>query len=48
MLAVVSEFEHLGNPFEDEGEELIAVHTKDVMSSEVVETVRTITKVGKS
>ena len=31
-----------------QGEELIAVYTKDVMSSEVVETVRIIPQVGKS
>lgn len=43
VLAVESEFEQLGNPFEEEGEELIALHTKDV-----VETVRNITQVGQS
>lgn len=48
VLAVVSEFEKLGNPFEEEGEELIALHTKDVMDSDVVETVRNITQVGQS
>ena len=48
VLAVVSEFEQLGNPFEEEGEELIALHTKDVMDSDVVETVRNITQVGQS
>ena len=34
--SVVTTFEELGNPFEEDGEELIALHTKDVMNSEVV------------
>ena len=36
--SVVITFEELGNPFEEDGEELIALHTKDVMNSEVVRT----------
>ena len=37
VLSVVSEFKDLGNPFEEQGDELIAVHTRDVMDSVVVD-----------
>lgn len=39
VLSVVSEFKELGNPFEEQGDELIAVHTRDVMDSAVVDMV---------
>lgn len=39
VLAVVSEFQQQGDPFEEEREELITLHTKDVMDSEVAEMV---------
>lgn len=47
VVSVVCAFEELGNPFEEEGEELFAIHTRDVMDSEIVETVQNIVKVGK-
>ena len=39
FLSVVSEFKELGNTFEEQGDKLIAVHTRDVMDSAVVDTV---------
>ena len=42
VLSVVSEFNELGNPFEEQGDELIAVHTRDVMDSAVVDTVQNV------
>ena len=41
-LLPVSEFNELGNPFEEQGDELIAVHTRDVMNSAVVDTVQNV------
>ena len=37
VVSVVCEFEEQGNPFEEEGEELIATHTKYVMDSAIVD-----------
>ena len=48
VLSVVSEFNELGNPFEEQGDELIAVHTRDVMDSAVVDTVQNVLQIGKS
>ncbi|XP_065060733.1 uncharacterized protein LOC135687992 [Rhopilema esculentum] len=38
---------HLLNPFEEEGEYLLAIHTKDVKSNEVIETVRNAKRIGE-
>ena len=38
----------LGNPFDKESDELIAVHTRNVMDSAVVDTVQNILQIGKS
>ena len=47
-MSVVSEFKELGNPFEEQGDELIAVHTRDIMDSAVVSTVQNVLQIGKS
>ena len=44
VLSVVSEFKELGNPYDEQGDEPIAVHTRDVMESAVVDTVQTFCK----
>ena len=44
LLSVVSEFKELGNPYDEQGDEPIAVHTRDVMESAVVDTVQTFCK----
>lgn len=46
VLNVISSFEELGNPFMEQGEELIAIHTKDIMSNDVVNTVHNVKKLG--
>lgn len=45
--SVVSSFEELGNPFKDEGNKLVALHTKDVMDAVVVDTAQNVRKVGE-
>lgn len=47
VLNVVSSFEELGNPFMEEGKELIAIHTKDVMDAAVVDTVQNAKELGE-
>ena len=48
VLSLVTEFNQLGNPFvSDESKELIQLGTKDVMTEDVVSTVKNIEKVGK-
>lgn len=46
VLNVISSIKELGNPFMEQGEELIAIHTKHIMSKDVVNTVRTVKKLG--
>jgi hypothetical protein len=46
VLNVIGSFEELGNPFMEQGEELIAIHTKDIMSNDVVNTVHNVKKIG--
>jgi len=48
VISLTSEIEEQGNPFEEEGEYLIALHNKDIMDTAVVQTVRTIIQVGQS
>ena len=48
VLSVVSEFRELGNPYDEQGDEPIAVHTRDVMDSAVVDTVQNVLQIGKS
>ena len=48
VLSVVSEFKDFGNPFEEQGNELIAVHTRDVMDSADVDTVQNVLQIGNS
>ena len=43
----VASFKELGNPFIEQGEDLFAIHTKDVKSSDVVETVRKARIIGE-
>ena len=43
----VASFEELGNPLIEQGEDLFAIHTKDVKSSDVVETVRKARIIGE-
>ena len=45
--SLISSYEEMGNPFTDEGLELIAIHTKDVMDAAVVSSVQTVSKVGE-
>lgn len=47
VVNLVSSFEELGSPFKEVGEDLIALHTKDVMNEEVVQTVRTVRQLGE-
>ncbi|KAK3735626.1 hypothetical protein QZH41_007395 [Actinostola sp. cb2023] len=44
---MVSSFEEVGNPFMEEGKDLIAIHTKDVMDAAVVSTVQNVRKIGE-
>ena len=46
ILSVIDSFEELGNPFE-EGKDLLAVDTRDVMSDGVVETVKNVLTIGQ-
>ena len=45
VLNVVASFEELGNPLTEESEDLIAVHTKDVVDETVVNTVQNVVKI---
>ena len=47
MTNLTREFEKHGNPFLSEEEDLIHIGTRDVMPSNVVETVKTIEDIGK-
>ena len=47
VVNLVSSFEELGSPFKETREDLIALHTKDVMNEEVVRTVRTVRQLGE-
>ena len=47
VINLVSAIEERGNPFEDEGRELVALHTMDVADSAVVQTVEKVVEVGK-
>ncbi|KAK3740395.1 hypothetical protein QZH41_000916 [Actinostola sp. cb2023] len=47
LQSVVSTFEELGNPFMEESEDLMALDTKDIMSSAVVQTVKNVVKIGQ-
>ena len=47
VLNTVYSFEELGNPFLEEGENLMAIHSKDIMDDAVVETVRDARKIGE-
>ncbi|KAK3715222.1 hypothetical protein QZH41_005782 [Actinostola sp. cb2023] len=38
VMSLTSEIEEQGNPFEEEGEYLIALHNKDIMDTAVVQT----------
>ena len=43
---LIESLEESGNPFLDESEELMAIHTKDVMDPSIVKSVQDVTKVG--
>ena len=47
VLSETSEFKELGNLFDEQGYELIAVHARDVMDSPVVDTVQNVLQIGK-
>ena len=47
VLHLVASFEEIGNPFSEEGEELMAIHSKEIMDSSVVNTVRNARKIGE-
>lgn len=44
---VVSNFHAMGNPFAEESEDLFTIHTKDVMNSSVVDTVKNVVTLGE-
>lgn len=44
--SVVDSFQDLGNPFLEKGKDLLAVDTKDIMNSDVVEAVTNVEKTG--
>ncbi len=46
VLNLIASFEELRNPFMELGEKLIAIHTEDIMSNDVVNTVRNVKKIG--
>jgi len=48
QLSVVATCEELGNPFMEESGDLLAVDTKDIMNSDVVETVKNVVKIGQA
>jgi len=41
VVNLVPSFEELGSPVKEVGEDLIALHSKDIMNEEVVQTIRT-------
>lgn len=45
--SLVSTFEEMGNPFEEDSEDLLALDTKDIMDTAVVETVKNVVKIGQ-
>ena len=47
VLHLVASFEELGKPFSVEGEELMTIHSKEIMDSTVVNTVRNARKIGE-
>ena len=47
VVITVSCFEELGNPFTEESENLMAIHTKDIMGDTVVATVKSAHKIGE-
>ena len=47
VVNTVSCFEELGNPFTEESENLMAIHTKDIMDDSVLATVKKAHKVGE-
>lgn len=47
VVNTVSCLEEFGNPFLDESENLMAIHTKDIMGDQVVKTVRNASKIGE-
>ena len=47
VLHLVASFEELGNPFSEEGEELMTIHSKEIMDSTVANTVRNARKIGE-
>ena len=47
VVNTVSSFEELGNPFTEESENLMAMHTKDIMDDNVVATVKNAHKIGE-
>lgn len=47
VVNTVSCFEELGNPFTEESENLMAIHTKDIMDDSVVATVKNARKIGE-
>ena len=42
----VSYFEEFGNSIQDENKNLMAIHTKDIMDDDVVNTIQSANKVG--
>lgn len=47
VTSLIASLEEMGNPFCEEGKDLIALHTRDIMDSSVVDTVKGVKKVGK-
>ena len=47
VVNTVSYFEQLGNPFQYESENLMAVHTKDIMDDAVLHTIQNASTIGK-
>ena len=47
VVNTVSCFEELGNPFTEESENLMAIHTKDIMDDSVVATAKNARKIGE-
>ena len=47
VVNAVSCFEELGYPFTEESENLMAIHTKDIMDDSVVATVKNAHKIGE-
>ena len=45
--SLISSFEEMGNPFTEEGLELVAINTKDVMDAAVVNSVKRVSKIGE-